>query len=81
MLFRSRLGDVDCPLLVGASRKSFVWKTLGATAEDALEGSLALAVLARAAGAHILRVHDVRASCRALRMADAVLQTESEIRG
>lgn len=76
-----RLGDVDCPLLVGASRKSFVWKTLGATAEDALEGSLALAVLARAAGAHILRVHDVRASCRALRMADAVLQTESEVRG
>lgn len=76
-----RLADLNCPLLVGASRKSFVWKALDATPEDALEGSLALAVLARAAGAHILRVHDVQASCRALRMADAVLQAESEIRG
>jgi len=73
-----RFANLDCPLLVGASRKSFIWKTLGETAEEALEGSLALAVLSRAAGAHILRVHDVQASCRALRMADAVLQAEVE---
>ena len=73
-----RFASLDCPLLVGASRKSFIWKTLGQTAEEALEGSLALAVLSRAAGAHILRVHDVQASCRALRVADAVLQAEVE---
>ena len=73
-----RFANLDCPLLVGASRKSFIWKTLGETAEEALEGSLALAVLSRAAGAHILRVHDVQASCRALRVADAVLQAEVE---
>ena len=73
-----RFANLDCPLLVGASRKSFIWKTLGLTAEEALEGSLALAVLSRAAGAHILRVHDVQASCRALRVADAVLQAEVE---
>lgn len=73
-----RFANLDCPLLVGASRKSFIWKTLGQTAEEALEGSLALAVLSRAAGAHILRVHDVQASCRALRVADAVLQAEVE---
>ena len=70
--------NLGCPLLVGASRKSFIWKTLGKTADEALEGSLALAVLSRAAGAHILRVHDVQASCRALRVADAVLQAEVE---
>tara|TARA_Y100001978_G_scaffold95872_1_gene85930 strand:+ start:5932 stop:6774 length:843 start_codon:yes stop_codon:yes gene_type:complete len=70
--------NLGCPLLVGASRKSFIWKTLGETADEALEGSLALAVLSRAAGAHILRVHDVQASCRALRVADAVLQAEVE---
>ena len=73
-----RFASLDCPLLVGASRKSFIWKTLGQTAEEALEGSLALAVLSRAAGAHILRVHDVQASCHALRVADAVLQAEVE---
>lgn len=73
-----RFAGLGCPLLVGASRKSFIWKTLGETAEEALEGSLALAVLSRAAGADILRVHDVRASCRALRIADAVLQAEVE---
>lgn len=73
-----RFANLDCPLLVGASRKSFIWKTLRQTAEEALEGSLALAVLSRAAGAHILRVHDVQASCRALRVADAVLQAEVE---
>ena len=70
--------NLGFPLLVGASRKSFIWKTLGETANEALEGSLALAVLSRAAGAHILRVHDVKASCRALRVAEAVLQAEVE---
>ncbi len=68
--------DLGGPLLIGASRKSFVWKTLGLTVEESLEGSLALAVLSRAAGAHLLRVHDVGASCRALRMTDAVLSVD-----
>ncbi len=70
-----------CPLLLGASRKSFVWKTLGLTLEESLEGSLALAVLGRAAGAHLLRVHDVKATCRALRMTDAVLSVGLGARG
>ena len=72
-----RFAELNVPLLVGASRKSFVWKTLGGTADDALEGSLALAVMSRSAGAHILRVHDVKATCNALRVADAVLQAEA----
>jgi dihydropteroate synthase len=68
--------DLGCPLLIGASRKSFVWKTLGLTAAESLEGSLALAVLSRAAGAHLIRVHDVEATCRVLRMTDAVLSVD-----
>jgi dihydropteroate synthase len=72
----SRFAKLNCPLLLGASRKSFIWKTLGLTVEDSLEGSLALAVLGRAAGAHLLRVHDVGATCRALCMTDAVLSAD-----
>jgi dihydropteroate synthase len=66
----TRLGR---PLLVGASRKSTIGMLLdGAAPDRRLEGSLALAVLAAAAGADIVRVHDVAETVRALRVADAV---------
>ncbi len=48
------------PLLVGLSRKSMVWKTLGIEPKDALNGSTALHAIALMKGASILRVHDVR---------------------
>lgn len=48
------------PLLVGLSRKSMVWKTLGIEPEDALNGSTALHAIALIKGASILRVHDVK---------------------
>ena len=48
------------PLLVGLSRKSTVYKTLGTTAEDALNGTTVLHTIALQNGASILRVHDVR---------------------
>ena len=67
-----RFADLGCPLLVGASRKSFIWKTLGLTAEESLAGSLAAAVYAVGAGARILRVHDVVATLRAVRLIEAV---------
>ena len=61
------------PILVGASRKAFIGKILGApSADDRLEGSIAAAVMAVARGAHILRVHDVRAVARAARVAEAI---------
>lgn len=63
------------PLLVGVSRKSTIGALLdGAPADQRLEGSLALAVLAVAAGASIVRVHDVAQTVRALRVADAVVR-------
>ena len=67
-----RFADLGCPLVVGASRKSFIWKTLGLTAEESLAGSLAAAVYAVGAGARILRVHDVAATLSAVRLIEAV---------
>jgi len=62
------------PVLVGASRKSTIGLLLdGAPPEKRLEGSLALAVLAAASGADMVRVHDVAETVRALRVADAVI--------
>ena len=46
--------------------------------EDRLEGSLAIAVAAVLAGAHVVRVHDVRATVRAVRIADAILRGSPE---
>lgn len=48
------------PLLVGVSRKSMIYRLLGTTPAEALNGTTVVNALALAAGAHILRVHDVR---------------------
>ena len=64
--------SLERPLVVGASRKSFIWKTLGLSAAESLEGSLAAATLAARAGVHVLRVHDVAATRRAIRFVEAV---------
>ena len=66
--------ELGCPVLVGASRKSFIWKTLGLSPEQTLEGSLAVAVLSVVGKAQILRVHDVRETVRAVRLAEAILR-------
>ena len=50
----------ELPLLVGVSRKSMIYKFLGATPEEALNGTTALNTIALQKGANILRVHDVR---------------------
>jgi dihydropteroate synthase len=60
------------PLLVGASRKTFIGKILNLDADDRLEGSLAVAVAAVMAGANIIRVHDVKETQRAIRVVDAI---------
>ncbi len=61
-----------CPVVVGASRKSFLWKPMGHTPEDALEASLAAAVLAVLHGARAVRVHDVKETVRAVRVSEAL---------
>jgi dihydropteroate synthase len=60
------------PVLVGASRKSFIGKlTDDAPVDDRAEGSLALAVWAMQQGAAMVRVHDVRATVQAARLVAA----------
>jgi dihydropteroate synthase len=51
---------LDCPILVGLSRKSTIYKTLGVSAEESLNGTTVLNTIALMNGANILRVHDVK---------------------
>ena len=70
-----QLKVLDVPLLIGASRKSFIGQIIGSdpkNTDDRIEGSIAASVLAAASGASIVRVHDVKETNRALKIADAV---------
>jgi dihydropteroate synthase len=71
-----RLGELaglGHPLLVALSNKDFVGETLDLPVAERLEGSLAAAAFAVAAGASIVRVHDVRPTVRVVRMTEAIL--------
>ncbi|MBO5181206.1 MAG: dihydropteroate synthase [Paraprevotella sp.] len=63
------------PLLIGVSRKSMVYKLLGGTPEDALNGTTVLHTLALLKGASILRVHDVKACCEVVRIVRQMLNS------
>ncbi|WP_236233185.1 dihydropteroate synthase [Pseudomonas tohonis] len=77
-LFRhlEELNSLGRPLLVGVSRKSMVGQVLGRDIDQRLCGSLALAALAVAKGACILRVHDVAETVDVVRMIAAVQAAE-----
>lgn len=71
-----RLGELrglGRPLVVGTSRKSFIGKIDGSGVGERLGGTIASSVLAAAAGADVLRVHDVAEIAQAMAMAAAVL--------
>jgi dihydropteroate synthase len=51
---------LSCPILVGISRKSLIYNTLGCSANDSLNGTTALNMVALQNGANIIRVHDVK---------------------
>ena len=57
---------LECPLLVGVSRKSMIYKHLDINPAEALNGTTALHTMALMKGAHILRVHDVKAAREAI---------------
>lgn len=71
-LFRGMdsLRELGYPILVGVSRKSMIYKSLGITPEESLPGSLALAWEALRGGNAILRVHDVAQTVQVLRLAN-----------
>jgi dihydropteroate synthase len=66
------LRSLGYPVLVGASRKSFIGNVLKLPMEERLQGSVAAAVVAAWQGADIVRVHDVKPTRQALDLADAV---------
>lgn len=66
------LRSVGLPLLVGASRKSFIGMSLDLPPQERDEGTAAVTALAIQAGADIVRVHNVQMNLRAARIADAI---------
>lgn len=64
--------ELGFPVLIGASRKSFIEKITGLPVEERLEATLAAHVVAALGGADIVRVHDVQEHKRALAIADSI---------
>jgi dihydropteroate synthase len=62
---------LDCPLLLGISRKATIYKTLGITVEEALNGTTVLNTIGLMNGASILRVHDVKEAVEAVKLFNA----------
>lgn len=62
----------ELPLLVGVSRKSMIYRLLGITPQEALNGTTALHTICLLKGAHILRVHDVREAVETVRLVEAM---------
>jgi dihydropteroate synthase len=68
---------LNCPLLVGLSRKATVYKPLQVSAEDALNGTTVLNTIALTNGANILRVHDVKEAREAITLVQKVKGSEA----
>ncbi len=63
---------LELPILVGVSRKSMIYKVLGITPEDALNGTTALNTIALMKGADLLRVHDVREATEVINIVEKI---------
>ena len=63
-----KLEVLGLPILAGLSRKRLIWKTLGLTADEALNGTTVVNTVALANGASILRVHDVKEATQAVKL-------------
>lgn len=72
MAHMEELLKLDYPLLVGISRKTMIWKLLGVTPQEALNGTTVLNTISLLKGAHILRVHDVREAVETVRIVEAL---------
>lgn len=70
---------LDCPILVGLSRKSTIYKTLGVSVEQALNGTTVLNTIALMKGASILRVHDVKEAREAVMLVCATQERRDKI--
>jgi len=71
------LGDfriAGMPVLVGVSRKSMIWKTLGISPDESLNGTTVLNTVALLNGADIIRVHDVKQAAEAVRLVSGIVE-------
>lgn len=68
---------LNAPLLVGVSRKRMIYTPLDCTADEALNGTTIVNTLALERGAHILRVHDVRAAVEAVKLVSLMRESIS----
>lgn len=69
--------NLSRPILAGVSRKSMIYKTLGCTANEALNGTTALNTMALMNGAKILRVHDVKQAMECVTLFEALKISET----
>jgi len=70
----NEIRDLGYPVLLGASRKSFIGYTLDLPQEDRLEGTAAATAVGITRGADLVRVHDVKEMVRIARMTDAIVR-------
>lgn len=70
------LHELGCPLLLGTSRKSMIGLTLDLPVDQREEGTLVTTVMAVEKGCMFVRVHNVEANVRAVRMAEAILEAK-----
>ena len=68
MAHLDEFGIFELPILVGVSRKSMIYRTLGITPEEALNGTSVLHAIALSKGANILRVHDVKEAVETIKL-------------
>lgn len=73
----SAFHELNAPLLVGISRKSMIFRLLGTSPAESLEGTTVLNTIAMLAGSHILRVHDVRAAVEARAILEELDKTKA----
>lgn len=71
------LHALEVPILVGISRKSMIYKLLQCSPDEALNGTTVLNTVALLQGAHILRVHDVKAAVEARQLLQALTSGEN----
>ena len=69
----------ELPLLVGVSRKSMIYRLLGNTPQDALNGTTALDTICLLKGADILRVHDVREAVETVKIVEAMRKNSDKV--
>ncbi|NTV78795.1 MAG: dihydropteroate synthase, partial [Clostridiales bacterium] len=74
-----KLRVLNCPLLLGTSRKSVIGLTLDVPVTDRMEGTLATTVIAVMKGCSFVRVHDIKENVMAIKMTEAILAEKKNV--